>query len=402
MTPSPEKTPAIYIPAQWRSPQDTVQWRDASGSIGCGSLTEIPRLIDPALILGFPAVSWVKAKFPAALRQHPQGLAAAIEDHLLQKPEQVFVISELLSNDADTAPDLCAIVDRTWLRNVIESLAERDYHPCCAIPEAWRGTPGEVVLAGTSGWAYGSDQLPVPLDAWQNDQPPVILDCLAKRDGIVSFKIHCAADACAPDLDSWQKALGCELTLGAPWHWCAAAPLKAHDKYIDLLQFEFRCRSPLMRLWRRWRALLPPMSMAAASLLLLHLLVSVADWARLDYSNRQLRGQINDVYQTTFPGNTALLAPVLQAQRVLDQRYRTEGLWAGSDFVPLATRALQILQVLPPGSLKSLIYEDRGLAIEIEHTPELESSLNEAARLSGSRIRRRDDGRLNITTEDLE
>lgn len=373
----------IYVPARWRGPEDVLHWRSATGEAAAGTLAEMPALDRPCLVLGWPAVSIVRAAVPPGLHQHPQALAAALEDHLLQPPEEVFA----LALDKDREPARCALVSRAFLGGVLEALAGRGIFPGRAVPEAWGGRPGEVILTAEGGWATGRDGVPVLLDGWSTEKPPTVLACLVQRDGLQDLRLRCGPGLPSPDGSAWGAVLACRLALDDPWSWSEAVGGP------DLLRFEFR---PRPALGRALQPFLRPLVLGLGLLAVLDLALSAADWARLSWRERHLQAELTSAYRAAFPGQTPLLAPVLQAQRALGPLRRAAGEWGDDDFVPLATRALPLLALLPAGSLKALALEEGGLVLEAEGLKALAPRLARAAAQAGLSARLKSDGRLLI------
>jgi type II secretory pathway component PulL len=75
----------------------------------------------------------------------------------------------------------------------------------------------------------------------------------------------------------------------------------------------------------------------AASLLVaalgVHVLATLADWGRLVYENKQLRGEMRQVFQATFPQTRAIVDPTLQMRRQLADLRRAHGYADTGDFL---------------------------------------------------------------------
>lgn len=377
----------IHVPAAWRGPDDLLLWVAADGTEGAGSLRELPALDQPCLVLGWPSVSWVRATVPAALERHPQALAAALEEHLLEPPETVF--ATVAGRDGEAV--ICALTARARLRRLLEHLATRNIHPSRAVPEAWiDGRPGKTLLTAEGGWTYGAHGLPLMLDRWSAGQAPALLTCLAADEAFKSVELHCAPGVTTPDPESWSKELNCPVTVGAPWSWTQAATVEAPD----ILCFEFRVRPPLSR---SALAMLKPLALGAALLAVLETGMSALDWGRQAWRQRELQSALTEAYRGAFPGDTPLLSPMLQARRAYGDLRRSAGEWADDDFIPLATRSLPVIGLLPTGSLKALALENHTLLLEAEPLKGQEARLATAAAQAGLTTRLRPDGRLAIT-----
>lgn len=207
--------------------------------------------------------------------------------------------------------------------------------------------------------------------------------------------VHRSDTGAKPDISSWSARLGCPVSAGMPWHWSRAAL----ENRPDLLCHEFRLRSSLGRRLQPW---LRPLFVAVVSLFLLELGMSVLDWGRLTWRAGRLQEQMVEAYRAAVPGNAPLLAPMLQARRALGDLRRSRGQWGEDDFVPLATRALPVLSLLPVGSLKSVVLENRQLVVEAGGLTPLAGKLQAAAVQAGLTARLRPDARLVISSGDSE
>jgi type II secretory pathway component PulL len=60
---------------------------------------------------------------------------------------------------------------------------------------------------------------------------------------------------------------------------------------------------------------------------------TLADWTRLSYENKQLRAEMRQVFQETFPQTQAIVDPSLQMRRQLADLRRARGYVDSGDFL---------------------------------------------------------------------
>lgn len=127
-----------------------------------------------------------------------------------------------------------------------------------------------------------------------------------------------------------------------------------------------RCRLPVR--------LVGGLALLAATLLL-------ADWGRLAWQAKTYRASIEQQYRATFPDG-ALVAPLLQMQRQLDQRRRANGQLAASDFLAL----LAPLGESENLALQRLDYDGQRLQVLASLPPDEIARLQDRARQFGQRL----------------
>jgi type II secretion system protein L len=71
----------------------------------------------------------------------------------------------------------------------------------------------------------------------------------------------------------------------------------------------------------------------AAAALAVHILGTLADWARLSHENSQLRAEMRQVFKDTFPQTQAIIDPSLQMRRQLADLRRAHGYVDSGDFL---------------------------------------------------------------------
>jgi hypothetical protein len=134
------------------------------------------------------------------------------------------------------------------------------------------------------------------------------------------------------DSVAWTAALGVTVAPVGPDR-TRAAPVA-----LELLQYEF---APRMADWRAWRV---PAVLAAALALAWIAALNIDAWLKLR-EERQLRAQMTTVFREAFPRVPVVLDPLAQMRRALVDMRSGAGTSDTGDFLPLAARFAQAVQV---------------------------------------------------------
>ena len=268
-----------------------------------------------------------------ALKQLRGALANVLEDRLMLDPTQVHVaLGKLSAGDAHPV----AVIENTWLEQALALCRRHGVEPFGAIPECllwlgeavpeqwsarWNGHAGFVRSSASAGFA---------LDDGDAEKPPLALQlAMAEaRRADVAPSVLVLESTLEIDVAAWSRALGCPVLL---------QPLVAdpHPPVLNLLQGAYASR-------RGGGWLANPGKLAGnyrlaaglvATALGMHLLGTLADWARLSWENRQLRTEMRQVFQEAFPQTRAIVDPSLQMQRQLADMRRARGQAEAGDFL---------------------------------------------------------------------
>lgn len=294
-----------------------------------------------------------------ALRQLDGALGNALEDRLMLDPAGAHVaLGKPLADDLHPV----AVIEIAWLERVL-TLCKRQGIPLAgAVPETllwvgeeaagqwsarWTGHDGFVRTAACAGFA---------LDDGAADMPPLALQlALAEaRRRDVAPKAIVLDSAVDIDVAAWSRVLDFPVSRQGLYP-------DPHPPAINLLQGAY---APKRHVWLAGFAAGAGFSRyrlaagLAAAALVVHVLGTAADWARLTWENRQLRGEMNQVFKDTFPQTQAIVDPVLQMQRQLADLRRARGFIEPGDFLhALNATAGQV------GGVASLGYEGGRLTL---------------------------------------
>lgn len=275
-----------------------------------------------------------------ALRQLNGALGNALEDRLMFDPTQVHVaLGKSLSDDVHAV----AAVDSAWLEQVLALCRRHDLEPGGAIPETllWRADAEAghwaALWRGQDGFVRSGDCAGFALDDGTSAMPPLALQLAlaeSRRQSATSgtppesIVLEASAEV---DAEAWSRSLACPVSL-------QTLRLDPLPPTINLLQGAYAPR-------RRGAGWLANFTGAehvaryrvAAGLLAaafgVHVLGTLADWARLSHENSQLRAEMRQVFKETFPQTQAIVDPSLQMQRQLADLRRARGYAEPGDFL---------------------------------------------------------------------
>lgn len=273
-----------------------------------------------------------------ALRQLHGALGNVLEDRLMLDPANAHVA--LGKPQADDVHPV-AVVEIAWLERLLELCRRHGIEPAGAIPETllWRGEDiagqWSARWNGHDGFVRGGPCAGFALDDGDADSPPLALQLAlaeARRRGAVPGAIALESEL-SVDTAAWSRVLDCPVIP-------QTLQPDPHPPAINLLQGAYARRrggwfagiaggADLGRDLGGYRLA----AGLAAAALGVHLLGTVADWARLSWENRQLRAEMTQVFKDTFPQTQAIVDPALQMRRQLADLRRERGFLAPGDFL---------------------------------------------------------------------
>lgn len=272
-----------------------------------------------------------------ALRQLQGALSNALEDKLMLDPALVHVA---LGKPQADAVNPVAAIEIAWLEQTLALCRQHGIEPYGAIPETllWQGDApaGQWCARWTNqaGFVRTGASAGFALDDGDVETPPLALQLAlaeARRNGNLPDSIALASDV-AVDVAAWSRKLECPVQLQT----LQADPL---PPALNLLQGPYASRRRGSRGWfvdLAGSAQIGKFRLAAgllAAALGVHVLATLADWGRLAYENKQLRGEMRQVFQATFPQTRAIVDPTLQMRRQLADLRRAHGYADTGDFL---------------------------------------------------------------------
>jgi general secretion pathway protein L len=126
-----------------------------------------------------------------------------------------------------------------------------------------------------------------------------------------------------------------------------------------------------------------------------------AYWLKLEAEAKALKQQMENAFRASFPQTTAVVDPVLQTKRQLNDLRARAGLPSANDFSVLNARTALLLSAAPLGSVGGLEYRDGALKVKFKggmaDNPAFQNTLRSAAVQQGLTIRFEADGTARVT-----
>jgi general secretion pathway protein L len=355
----------LYVPEEGVSLDSTHTFayglRSNGGELqrsGTGSLTELPRADRLELILPAGLVLLTEVKLPPVRGQKlRQMLPFAVEDQILSDPESVHVAAGARAADGATP---VAVIDKAWLKDVLEALRRAKLRADRAIPEtclpelepqAWT-----LVWNGRDGFVRTGPALGMALDSVDETLSPLALaravtEAKVQNRAPQRIIFRATDDARSiPNFASWGTTLGAVVVPGKDWEW-APRFLNTADA-INFLQGEFAPSSGIRDLVPE----LKPIWLLAGLVIALQGAATTYDWWRLTREQRALQTDMEKTFRAAFPDAKIVDAP-LQMQRNLADLRRASGAAEPNDFLPLAAKAANLFG---PGVKMQAFHYDNG------------------------------------------
>jgi general secretion pathway protein L len=330
---------------------------------GSGNLAQPPVTGPCEVILASDLVSLEQVVVPPSQqRRLGSALRYLVEEFALPDPERLHVA-------ATPAPEhgaLClGIVDRQWLRSLIDRLAGAKLNATTAYPESL--LPGllphtwTVVWMGGEGFVRTGENEAVALDATQAAGAPNNLRLALEQARVAgtrphSLAVRCCGDATPPDIEAWSSALGVPVELGPAWSWSDPQP----RPLLDLLQGEFAARSSAAPWLRRLRR----PAMLAATLLVFSSIALALDWWVKARERDALLAEMHALYRETFGERAVVVDAPLQMGRALADLRQRAGQVGPGDLVALLGVAAELLPD-PAGRIEALAYDGTTLTVTL-------------------------------------
>jgi general secretion pathway protein L len=332
----------IFLPAVERPDSTTrFEWKlfDARGAVlreDVSAASEIPRGDEVEAVLPAERVLFARLKLPkvnaATIREL---LPYAVEDRLLADPSHIHAVAGATNSRGET---VVAVIDRDWLRAMLDALALEGLRPTAAWCESalLSGGHGDwhVVLGAQRGMLVDDDGVSATFDRSPGFPLAVRLaldEASARGERPAGVRVHHEDGVPLPDLALWSAEAAVPFTPGTTWQ--ALASGQTHADAINLLQGEFSPRSPGSRMR------VPRAAMWLAILIVATQFVFAAiDNFNLKREHGDLERQREAIFRDAFPDAKVVVDPDLQMARNLAELKRSRGLAAGDDFLAQMTR----------------------------------------------------------------
>jgi general secretion pathway protein L len=325
---------------------------------GTSQLPEIPRAEAVELALPASKVLFARLKLPkvspATIREL---LPFAVEDRLLSDPSHIHAVAGRTQAGGET---LVAVIDREWLRAMLDALEHAGLHPSKAWCESalLAGGHGDwnVVWSAERGMLVDDDGASTQFDHGASAAFPLALklaldEARERGERPEKVRVHHERSVPLPDLAAWSAESGVIFAPGATWDELARD--EPSFNAIDLLQGEFSPRRPGAARLPRAAAVL------AALIVLLQLAFAGVDAWRLERERASLEARREAIFRAAFPEAKVVVDPDLQMRRNLAELRRAHGQPVSDDFLGQLTRAARE----PGGAAKSIEYANGRLVV---------------------------------------
>ena len=273
-----------------------------------------------------------------------------VEPLVSQELEQLHLVRGEVSHDGILT---VFAVDRNWLQTTIASLSERLLQPDRLLLEIllveWQLQTWTLVLKPEGGFVRTGEQSALILDRHSKDAPPMVLQMAAREPTPpTTIRVLQSSDSKNEDHSHWRTQLGIPVVAGGQTDWRSAAAKKT----IDLARGAFAPRSKVLQ----WASRLKLAAWLLVGVIGVNLLGSGIKTAVNQHEKSLLEDEIEATLRKAVPGTTAILDPVLQMQKHLEQLNKSTGTASSNDFLPLIEKLKAIIGPQLAGKLEALSF----------------------------------------------
>ncbi len=382
----------------------------AAGSSGETPIALLPKASAIDLVFD-PADVFVTAVEPPKLSEGKLRLALPniLEDRLLADPADchfAFMVPRGGTGTTTIAalPKMpVAVIDRGVLTRALDACTEAGYRVRAAYSEIYTvPPPGAGVLsvrldrgrgiarsATHDGFAFelADDEVPAALTLAVRQLGIRRIQAYGREAGRMSplaATLNVQVEAVAADIDL-ASTDGAVNLLQGPF-----APSGMLSTLMPLAGRASGLRAASLKVPLAWTAIGAVVAIAGMN----------AYWLKLESESKALRQQMEAAFRTAFPETSAVVDPVLQTKRQLNELRARAGIASANDFSVLNARTAVLLSTAPLGSVGALEYRDGALKVKFKpgvvDNPALQNTLRAAAVQQGLAIRFDADGTARV------
>lgn len=342
--------------------------REARGRIlsaGNNSFADMPTADRIDVVIPASRVLFTRVNLPPAnAAKTRQLLPFAIEDKLLANPESIHAVAGAREASGETP---VAVVDKSWVNQVMGRLLEAKISPQSMVPETTLPPlPADgwsMVWDGSSGFVRTGEMSGLALDNSDGDGPPLGLtlalnEARAKNAAPQKIVLLSPDNDHSTDLAAWSEALGLPVLAGGAWSHAHANP---QTSSINFLQGEYAKSANLSGAMR----LAKPLWILAGLIAALHIGATMVDWAMLKYQKNALQNGMTERFKKVFPDSKVIVDAPLQMSRNLADLRRAAGISDASDFLPLLAAYSNALAGTPNARTTAVQYEKGKLQVDV-------------------------------------
>ena len=215
-----------------------------------------------------------------------------------------------------------------------------------------------LVWSGQGGFVRSGPSAGIVLDGGDSHTPPLALtlaldEARAAQNAPERLLLYHTQGASTA---VWSARLNLSIEPRGAWAWQSAETSGAAA--LNLLQGEFAAP----RKSQAWIKPLRPALWVLGLIVVVHLMASVADWARLRHEKNLLQNDLLASFKQTFPEARAIVDPALQMRRNLSELRRTRGVADNADLLPLLAVAAPVMR---QGKILALHYAQDKLQFDL-------------------------------------
>jgi len=373
----------LWLPRNWPAEDSELRWRRfaAGGAVQQGAQRGLEGLA-PAeeIIVWTPAEETLllRARLPTrSPAKIVQALPFALEEQLIEPPEQLHFA---FAREADGALAV-AVTRRERMDGWLAALAAAGLAPTHLAPvtlslpladRAWTlaFVDGDIVLRSGARAGLGGPAEP---------QPPAWLHAAlaeARTESGAPERILLVDAPAELDSAAWSEAL--KLPVGAMQPGEADVPADP----LDLLQHRYAPRGRMAALGRAY----VPAAALLAAWLVATLVFDAVEWARVSSKVRAADEEMRALLMKSFPETRAILDPVEQMRRGLEELGARGGIPAPGDLLFLLGRAAPVIEREARVRVQGMEYTDRTMVVRLAASEADAESLARALRARGLEV----------------
>jgi general secretion pathway protein L len=354
-------------------------------SEGNNAFAEMPAADRVDVVVPASRVLFTRVNLPPAnATKTRQLLPFAIEDKLLANPESIHAIAGTRELNGETP---VAVVDKTWVNQVMARLLEAKITPQSLVPETTLPPlPSDgwsMVWDGSSGFVRTGEMSGLSLDGGDGDGPPLGLilaldEARAKNAAPQKIILLSPDNEHLTNFASWTETLGVPVVAGGAWSNAHANP---QSSGINFLQGDYASSGNMSNAMR----LAKPLWILAALIAALHIGATIVDWAMLKYQKNAAQSSMVERFKKVFPESKVIVDAPLQMSRNLADLRRAAGVSDASDFLPLAAAYSGALAGVPNARTTTMQYEKGRLQVDVA-LPDAQAAENLRGKLQAAKL----------------
>jgi general secretion pathway protein L len=348
---------------------------DAAGDVlrsGTDPISAIPRAVRTCVVVPSSRVLFTELALPpVSAAKLAKLLPYAVEDKLMSDPAAIHAVAAP-PHATRARESVVAVVDKSWLRGVLDALAAQHIHPNAVIPasELIRHDNGiwVVTLGAREGFLTRDDGFAVAFDfGGSGTEAPLALQLALKECAQRSSSpqlVRVVSGDGALDISSWAGQLGVAVELVVPPS-ARERVSRLFDKnarHIDFLSGAFARAGG----WSAYTRLLRPALIVAVVMLALQFGFAALDGVHLERERRAIEASMIAAFKTAFPDARAIVDPALQMQRNLDALKRERGIAGASDFQVQLARAATLVESAGGVKATGVQWSGQRLSVDLE------------------------------------